>query len=518
MKKTRYSLIFFLLIISVLAKAQYAYDSVYFYQQDRQYLENTLFSPSISSTADLSSYGFLTLQWHHQQGGLRRAQEAFTINLPSFVAKGYKKIGKYSVSGSFEFNKSFEDSLANGQKNNLEDFTTFYPYANKSGIYERQNYIINTTLSREILTNKVSAFIGMDYHKHWSTSSVDPRLNANRFIVKFKPGFSFSFGKHQLGVFGLLGKADEQVSISYKNSDFKTSLLYPDRIHYMQYGYGSSVIKDSSSVYKYDNYKGLGLEYALDNKQIDIQFKASYETLLNKNYNKSRSTPGFATVAIFRLNTLKSALLLRKHSSSTHNYLLHIDAEYNFGYDGNLKTSGSLNRVNYKVNALKLNSSFLYLWDKKQATSKEIGLKLAYNQQQKEDLGQSDALNYQTLQLNIETRLYHQFDENQNIKFGLSPYYLLPLATQLKYNTNSTTEFIRNVVFTDYYYYQSKSLGMLLSTEFSTKKMIKNQHVGLFFNLDYRKKLKQDLRTDLNPSFIPNKYRWATQIGINMYL
>ncbi|WP_131535746.1 DUF6850 family outer membrane beta-barrel protein [Pedobacter nototheniae] len=507
-----------LLFFSALAYAQNGKDSVYIFNQDKKLVENRLLSPTFSNGSDLKSYGLLQLDFKHENGGFRRAQEAYKINSPKFLAQGFNVLGRFRIAGSFEFNKSFEDSLANGQKNNLEDFTTYYPYANKSGHYTRQNYIIKTSLSYSAFNDHILSYLNLDYHKHESYGTVDPRLSSNRFIVKVKPGIAFKFKKQVIGVYGILGKADETVSLSYKNDNFKSSFDYPDRIHYMLYGYGSSKIKDSSTVYKYDNYKGAGIEYALTSSNWNIQASTEYQLFENKNYDRGRTVKGFATIGIFYLNTFSGSLLITKKEDNQNNQQLAINAIYNEGYDGNLKTSGSLNKVNYRVNAFNLNMSYYYLWNKHKKTSKELGLTFAYNQNDKQDLGQSDGLAYEQIQAGISTKLYHQIDNKSRFNLSLSPYYSFPLNATLKYNPNSLTEFIRNVVFTDYYYFKAKTIGVELSGEYITSKLIKNQQFGFYFNYNYNNMLNQELRNDLNPTFVPNGNRTVLHLGINMYL
>ncbi len=503
---------------SILAKAQNGKDSVHFFKQDNKRIENQLLFPISFDAENLSNYGFIQLDYKRESGGLRRAQEAYSTNSPKFLAKGFNNLGRFKIAGSFEFNKSFEDSLANGQKNNLEDLTPYYPYANKSGNYERQDYIIKTSFSYTTLNNRIIPFVNLDYHKHWSTGSVDPRLNSNRFIFKMKPGIATTFKKHTVAVYGLFGKADEQVSLMYKNSNFKQNTLNVDRIHYMNYGYGSSVIKDSSSVFKYDSYKGAGLNYMADIKGWNTQLSAEYQLYVNKNSGVTKSSTKYYTIGIFNLTTLSGSLLLSKNTSEKSSQQIAMDVVYNDGYDGNLKTSGSLNRVNYKVNTFSFNGSYDYLWDKNKRTSKELGLAVSYFQSEKVDLGQADGLSIEQLQLRLKSNLYHQIDAKSSYKLCFSPYYVMPVKADLKYNPNSLTEFIKNVVFTDYYYFNSKAIGAEIKGEYASSKLIKGQRIGLYAQVDTRSQLEKQWRADLNPTFIPNSSRTVMHIGLNLYL
>lgn len=516
--KKNFKITFILFFFSVLANAQNRKDSIYFFNQDQKLIDNIMFSPVFSFDNSLQSYGSLQLDFKHETGGLRRAQEAYSVNMPKFLATGFNVIGKFRIAGSFEFNSSSEDSLANGQKNNLEDFITYYPYANKSASYNRQNYIVKTSLSYSTLNNHLVPFINIDYQKHQSSGTADPRLSSNRFIFKIKPGLNLKFKKNSIGLYGIMGKADEEVSLSYKNDNYKTSLLYLDRIHYMNYGYGSSIIKDSSNVFKFDNYKGFGIQYATTIKNWNLQFSTEYQLYKNKNYNRRKTVPGFTTIAIFNLNTISGALLLTNKGREKNDQQIALDFVYNEGYDGNLKTSGSLNKVNYRVNALNINASYLFLWDKNKRISKEAGFNISYNENDKQDINQADGLTYEQVKIGLNSTLYYTIDQKSRFKISLSPYYSFPLNATLKYNPNSLTEFIRNVVFTDYYYFNSKAIGTDLSGEYITSKLIKNQQFGLYFQCDYRAMLKQELRNDLNPTFVPNGNRTILRFGVNMYL
>ncbi|MHC8949143.1 DUF6850 family outer membrane beta-barrel protein [Sphingobacterium hungaricum] len=514
--KFRLFLILFV-FFSVLAKSQDRKDSVYIFTQDRIQIDKKILSPTFAELNKSTAYGVLELDYLFETGGLRKAQQAYDKRSPTFTAKGFNELGKFRLGAIFKFNNSFEDSLANGQKNDLENLSTFYPYANKAGDYNRQNYSISTSLSYRIFDNLIP-FINMDYHKHMSAGTVDPRLSSNRFILKLKPGISTNFKKHHLGLYGILGNADEQVSLQYKNAEYKVSLLYPDRIHYMNYGYGNSVIKDSSNVYKYDMYRGFGMQYAGNIDSWSVFANGAYEYYHNANFNNPRSSSRHTTpIGVFDLYTTSFSVDAHRDGRNGRQQSVLFSAVHNEGIDGNLKTTGSLNIVNYKVNTLNLNGSYYYLWDKNKSYAKELGISLAYCKDSRADISQGVLLDVSNTLVSVFHTQYFQGKFSQSYQFTLNPYYSFPNNTSLSFNPLSSTPFLQNVIFTDYYFAKTSFWGLKVGGEYKNT-LFGNNNLGIYASIDYRKANDLELRTDLNPTFIPNGHRLIGNIGLRMYL
>lgn len=503
----------------VLAYAQDSIGMNYFYSQDQRYAETLVLSPVNSRESNISDYGILQLQHEVDRGGFRRAQQAFEKQSTSFAAVGFNTLGRFRIGARFAFNMIEEDSLANGQRNDLDDLISFYPYANKSGHYRRQNYRMNGSLSYAV-TDYIFPFIKLAYHKHQSAGTVDPRLMANRFVFKVMPGVATAWGKHVVGAYAILGKADETVSLKYKSATFKESLLYPDRIYYMNYGYGSSKLKDSSTNYRYDTYRGGGVEYASQLRNWKLQVAGEYEWYHNTNQVQSKANTRYnGPLATFDLSTLSVSVSAFRQTKDGKQQSGTAEFMSSNGQDGNVLTTGRLDIVNYRVKTRHMQLTYAFLWDKQRVFSKEVGLAVYNSKMRRMDLLQSVLLDVTDAKAMVWFHAYLKRGTDRWIRLGASSYYSVPHDGKLTFNVLSVNEFIRNVVLTDYHYYQSKFFGTALEGEYMGRWFGRND-IGLYLTMDYRQADVPDLRQmyEQVPTFIPTAHRFAMKLGVRMYL
>src|SRR5690606_22271205 len=99
--------------------------------------------------------------------------------------------------------------------------------------------------------------ININYQTHWTTGSVDPRPDSKKFILKYNPGLTVKVkDRTTLGLMAIIGSSSEDISLDYKNRIYSQSLTFPERIHYINFGYGYSSIKDTSGLRKYTRHIG----------------------------------------------------------------------------------------------------------------------------------------------------------------------------------------------------------------------------------------------------------------------
>lgn len=501
----------------MLCSAQQGVDSAYFFYQDRQAAESYVLSPVNGKVQSRESYGLLKLNHDISSGGFRRAQQAYKRSETSFEAIGFNRLGKFHLGGYFTFNMIEDDSLASSLRNDLEDLSAFYAYANKSSHYKRQNYTVDATLSYQ-LSKVLMPFLRVHYQKHWSAGTVDPRLTADRFTLKVKPGVAAKLGNHIVGAYALLGKADEKISLGYKNLNYQNSTSYLDRIHYMNYGYGSVVIKDTASVFKYDSYKGGGINYASTMKGWQLQLAGEYVLLHNTNQTSERGTRyDIGPTGVFDLSTLTFSLSAYGPVRNGTQQSFFAKAISNSGQDGNLKTSGSLTLVNYRVATQATEFSYFFLWHKQRALTKELGLNVSYSSILRRDLLQSATLDAANTQITAFINAYLKGKNGGDMKFSAQPYYSVPKRTAYSYNPLSEKSFIQNIALVDYYYYASKYWGAKIDGEYIGRFFGKND-LGFFASIDYRKSSVPSLMEGVPPAFVPQGKRVDARIGVRLYL
>ena len=514
---TRSVITLLFLVQVVAAHAQRSLDSVYFFRQDQQFTEALILSPTFGMQSDRESYGMIQLNQRFGGGSFRKAQQAYSERMTNFVATGFNQLGRFHIGARFEFNNQFQDSLSNSLRSNMNELAPYYAYANKSGDYQRQNYILNAALGFA-LNEYVQPFLKLDYHRHWSAGTVDPRLSSQRFELRARPGVAVKLDNHAIGLYGLIGKADEQVNLVYKSLVFKQSSLYPDRIYHINYGYGSSVIRDSIARNKIDSYKGGGLEYASTWMGWNVQAAGEYQWYHNTNQVHDKSSLQYSgPLGIFDLHTLTGRIDVYSSLQKNRQHRLTLDGGYQTGSDGNKKTTGSLNIVNYKVNTLDLAGSYRMLWGKDRAVAKEIGVDLRHHAIRRQDLVQSVLLDVGNTEVALWGSLYVTRPSGHSIRLSAQPYLSMPTHTTLNYNPIAKSDFVKNVVFTDYYYHSMRYWGTQLKGEYMGRFFGKND-LGFFIALDYRKATSPTLRADLDPTFVPQGSRWEGQVGVRMYI
>src|SRR5690606_26032147 len=92
----------------------------------------------VADTTD--SWGFAEVQLKGNQGGFRRAQDAYHTFENGLFTQGISTLGRFKVQGSFSLMRTAEDSLGNNLRGMREDIRPYYYFVQKPGEFERQTY------------------------------------------------------------------------------------------------------------------------------------------------------------------------------------------------------------------------------------------------------------------------------------------------------------------------------------------------------------------------------------------
>jgi len=361
-------------------------------------------------------------------------------------------------------------------------------------------------------------YFNLDYQKHWTAGTVDPRVKSDRFIVKVKPGIAMRYKAQELAVYGSIGKADETLTIQYINDQYGNTSLYPDRIAHVNYGYGYSITKDSMRNTKYDTYKGYGLQYNGSINRLSIRAGYDYQHYHNTNQYFSKSTAEYrGPRAIFNLYsyTANVDLLWRQNADIQHMF----SGRYknSNGYDGSLPASGSLSIVNYRVDETDLGLNYSILLDKSKRFAKEFGVSYGQYTLHQRDLAQVVDLNVAEQRVRAFTNMVLRGHAGETYKLGAGAYMLLPGTHSFDYSALAINGFVRNVANIDYYYYQLQKIGFTLNAEYITGGL-GVQRMGFFGSVDYRTAGNGEAVLPLTPDFVPGGTRVTVQLGVRMYL
>lgn len=514
MLKKRFILLFFSLTISVtiMAQGHYGSDTIAIFSQ--QYKKNAF---ALKSTALKDSsqkyYGVAQITQQYKTGELRRAQDAYVSNKTSFYTEGYHTLGKFWLAGSFLFNKTVEDSLANSLRRDDDDISPYYYFAAKNGRYERQNYIANAIIDYSLIPGKLNVGTKINYENHWTTRSVDPRPSVKDFKLVLSPEVAYTINPQQKIGIGLnWGYGYEETNIAFKNSEYLQSLAYPDRIHYINQGYGYISIKDTTSLRRYKDYSGFLLNYQFEKDNFSAKFYGNYSKKIEENTHDIKSRTRYFVRERFTLNEYDLQLLLTK-TSTTNIQQLDFNTLIREGSDWN----SAFRKNNYTAQDNFINFNYSFLWKKDKPKKHQAELSLYYESILRSDAAAAHELSTESIQPELKYTFYHQNKNTDKWFISLATSYKKPLSTTMSVPTTQINVFSKGVMFPDYYYYGSTILGFKNRMNYISNNLIKNFRIGFSLDTEFYTKTNTSMPI-YDAQFIPQGNRFNILGGINIYL
>ena len=509
-----YISIFLILCLSVpvLAQSESGTDSLLREQQEQQQLRLSMTSIGLLEWAGTDSYGLTELVVRQEEGSFRRAQEAYSRQSVSFYSEGLKRLGRFSLAGSFLFDRQSEDSLANTLDGFFNELKPFYYFAGKHGEYERQRYDLNALMSYSLIPEKIYIGLGADYQKDASTGSVDPRTEVNSFSLLLKPEVSMRTGNHQISAGAIWGYGNEEAGVAYKNDDFKHSLLYPDRIYYSNQGYGFLVIRDTAVLRRYDRHVGWTLSYQTQLNRWNVQARMRHLISNTDNTHSTRTRKDYFTRSSFRKEDISAAVLIsEEHDKRRQQFELTV-----------LNQSGQdFNSVFQAHNYSAVNRDYFlsYSYQRKQNErwQPEMGASLRYRHLMKEDLAADHYFMAQTVQPGLVFASSHRFQNADRLRISLSPSYRIPLNTEVVVPPTQENVFTETVVYPDYYYFSAEVLEISAGAEYISNHLLQQVPLGIFADIQYLNQNNRD-QSVLNARTIPSGNRYFFNFGIRIYL
>jgi hypothetical protein len=491
-------------------KGQEGKDTVYRNAPERLLLEKHFLRHSIHS---LPSFGDVHLRYDTQSGNLHRAQHPYSSHKAVFYARGGNQLGKFKVSGEFYFDKQWEDSLSYALQHNLDYDRPFQYYAGKAGQYERQNYRAQLTLSHH-MTKHFRPLLHLNYLYHWTTGSVDPRVESKVFRLEYKPGVEFSSGSWKWALLGHLGRGNEKVGLTYKNRNFQSSLQFPERIHYLNMGYGYSSIKDTLQTRKYQDLIGLETHFAYQKNQHAFAWVMQYHQERENNSNDIKSNTVYHTRNRYHTSTFATeAHWLYKANQSTH--LLYIQAGFTQGYDGMIDFSPDLSKVNYQFT--QHNQQLHYIWRKASSKHKAwtTALKVDHHYLQKQDHAVQVDVQNQWLHWQPSFQLQWKTHPQDEWCVAIHPGFRHAIRHHMTFSENALNDFIRQVVMVDHRYFAMSVMQWGGQIQWQTKRISAEDVIGIYVGFQHEKSLKPFQMTE---SMRQIAHRNALQLGIQLYL
>lgn len=508
MLKFSFSILFVCIYISSFGQQLFPNDSIIWDLPAQQKLGFHYTNPQLIKT-QLKDYniGEADLTFRYKKGDYRHAKEAYLQQSIDFNAHGISQIDQFIISGQFKFNRIWEDSLANTLQGINDNLSPFYYFVEKSGKYERQNFKGNVQIRYAGISRYIQTGLKLDYDLHWTTRSVDPRPNVGSFALKFSPFLSAEIGKNMLSASALFGYGDEESAMMYKNKMYALSMLYPERLHYSNQGFGYISQMDSSEMRKYDQFLGANLAYSFQDEGFELYTSlnferkttmSTYDLKLRKNYYKRNE---------FTLNSFHSTMQIHWKQEAKKQHLLQLDIRQQEGQDLNY----NLRATNYLVTHRHIDLAYYY-----QQKNWVWGLSGFWSLMDKQDAAAAHQHAYQ--QLKVQLPIRHIFSSGKNIiETELIPNYTWKLSNKLNVPQTQINVFTKSIVFPNYDYINLEPIGIEFNLSYVLPKVLKTRAVKIYLYNQFLTVLGSPNKTNL--SLKKDKYSlWQTKIGTSFSL
>jgi hypothetical protein len=496
----------------VLAQSRPLADSVAREQQEEQKISLAMKSIGLLERIGSKTYGIAELALRQEKGDYRRAQEPYARQSVRFYSEGFRKIGRFSLSGRFLFDRQTEDSLANTLDGVFNELKPFYYFAGKHGEYERQLYDLSAMASYALTPGKWFVGLGVDYRKQASYGSVDPRTEVNAFRMLLKPEISFRTREHQFSAGAVWGYGNEETGVAYKSDDFKYSLQYPDRIHYTNQGYGFIVMRDTASLRRFDHHAGWTLSYQTQRNDWTVQARVQHLVSNTDNTHDTKHRTAYFTRSSYRQEDISAAVLISEEKDKR---------RQQFELSVLSQSGQDLNSVfrahNYSATNRNYFLSYRYQRTKSERWQPELGASLRYRYLMKEDLAADHYLLAESLQPGILLASSHRFRNSDRLRISLSPSVRIPLSTEVEVPPTQENVFTQTVAYPDFYYFSAEVLELNAGAEYVSHHVLRQVPLGIFADMNYLNQNNRD-QSVYNASRIPSGSRYVFNFGIRIYL
>lgn len=502
-------MILMLLSADLFSQENKAADSLFFYGQTQRQLELTKSNATVLLKDTLQKIGQVSLSYHYLYGGLKNSQMPKGQKDIVFSSDGITKLGKLKLYGSFTYSRMKQNELGNLLRGEDIDDEPFYYYAEKEADFQRQKFYAKGIVSYELLKNRMYLSSGFNYIYYLADRAVDPRLSLNWFDFKAAPELTWITKKFNIGVSGMLGYGIENTTIKYKNDNYSKGSSYPDRISYMNYGYGYTR-RMSDNFSRRKEYKGLGIHFSGELDQWKTLFNIDYTSSTDKNRKSLNASTKSLVYSSYESDKIEGQLLMTRKKGK---HLQQIELAYS-----NLAGDDFLNEFNASNYTAKNQNAYLAFSDLIQGgrNSIEWGLQANYVSSYKKDALTAHLFEYSYFQPGIKGGYYKIIPGKYRFSAILSPSLILPVKTDLDIPKTQEVSFTTAIVYPDYAYRKITSGSLDLKLQFIDQRISKDFRTGITFQTGLIKALQKP-EIELPATTLPGNYRLSMNLALNLY-
>ncbi|HEY8896586.1 MAG TPA: hypothetical protein VIM79_17290 [Niastella sp.] len=484
----------------------YLYDQTYRQQQWAHSGTTHLLFRDYNNVARAQLYAGLT------QGSFRRSQEAYKQHVAGFHTDGIKSIGRFTMAGKFDFEKTWEDSAAWWNDGEYNEAQPYYFFAGKAGAYEKQLYNLSATVTYNLLKNKFYVGAGGNYRYHRTTRSVDPRPEVNAFSTILRPEITWRHKQQLIGAGFVWGRGSDEINISYKSRNYSGNQTYIERNNFMSLGFGY-IGKMQYSLDRYNETSGFFAHYANRLKNWELQAAGGYELWQQDITLDASSTRGKYNLYAFLQQEKTHGSLLLNHTGNKSRQQWGI----NFTTQNMLNWASEFNATSYQYTANEASITYRQIWPENTGIRLEAGAGCEYKDQLKEDVVAAHVHQLKVITPHVYVAIYRQAPGKAPLSLSILPSYRHTLTNELSVPPTQENYFTRGVVYTDYLYWQKNSMELTTQFKYMQKEAGKRYRLGCTVNLKYQQSTA-GTHTELPALYIPSGNRWGISASLNLYL
>lgn len=469
-------------MLSAIASAQETSvaDSIYFYHQAKENIETVKWGIAQLVDYKLHKISSIELDYNYQKGDFRRAQQALKTSNLSFRADGISTINRFNLYGYFSFNRTWQDSLAFSQKGIEDTYQPYYYVAGKASVFERQLYLGGGLISYNILKDRLYIGTAVDYLYNTAAGSIDPRSSTTTFNLKFSPQISYKRAKSTYGLGVGIGYGDEATDISYKNSSLYGSTTQPDRISYINYGYGV-LWPSQTNFIRRNSQTSVQANYITHLNKWSLSTRLLYAVEKQDNQYPKTSSLKNETFGIYQLESYQFNLQLNKKSDFTNQQFTLLAKRQN-GDDEFVQQAARV----YTFKATTLDMAYRrQTFGSTKRTSVEWLTALGYKDVYVRDAAADHTVSYTYLNPKLGGILYFDHSNFERFSAGLSLGARVPIQNEIKIPSTQIKYFTQGVVYHDHLYWASKTGEAQLQFNYITRKLINNFKTGFSLQSTY---------------------------------
>lgn len=514
MKQFFISLLFLYLSAGAFAQQKAPADSIYLQIQSLRRLNDAAEHAASLLNSDFRQISTLSLNYNSQTGHFRTVQTAEKHREITFKSSGISSIGRFRLSGYFNFVKTSEDSLAWSLQGVPNGATPYYFAAAKPGKFERLNYNFGGLLSYALVSDQLFLAAAADYFYNNTARSVDPRSSVQTFRLALHPQLLYKSGQQVFGAVYHYSYGKEDNRVSYKNDQYTggETIEGGSRVNYLMMGYGYMYPVYAFRMRRQTSSSGVGLSYANTGENSYLNAGLDYEKHLENNLDPLDNSANTNKIGSFTLNDYKGRILTGTGSGKYRQQLQLLLLLQN-GFDRNFfKQDG---KSAYKYDHQQINFQYSILNRHSAAQQTELGVDVLYDKMEKKDLLLSSAVIFSYIQPGITGSFYNRFRDQSRLALTLAPGLRLPLGGKVNFN-GAATPFTSNVMYPDFTYWDTTADVLDFNARYVTSRLLKNTSTGIGIRANYMSTLTSGENFQTS-AFSPSGSRLDLTLSVNLY-